>query len=229
MSWAKGQTNRALQSEHDVDRAYVELIPDALPYHNERWKNWDAAIAVQHARRTPLQHPILDAGACRDPKYPSPFLPAMQMLGHQRLFGVNLDEGEPVYEQGICYQRGDITDLTEFKRYDFGFVACLSVIEHGVDWRKFLTEMSRVLKIDGQLFVSFDYWQSSIDTGDRMAFGAPVHVFDEAEVLEMADFAANLDLKTDYFHPECGDPVVNWLGLNYTFANLLFTRTSRMP
>jgi SAM-dependent methyltransferase len=225
VSWAYDQTNCALQSEHDVSRAYVEMIPDALPYHNERWKNWDAAIAVSHARSTPPDGAILDAGACRDPKYPSPFLPALQKLGYQRLFGVNLDERGVEYENGICYRRGDITRDLPFAGAYFDFVACLSVIEHGVDWRLFLTEMARVIKPDGQLFVSFDYWEDKIDTGDRMAFGAPVHIFDSDEVDEMRLFADDVGLESDEFDPMCDQRVVKWLGLEYTFANLLFTRT----
>ncbi len=225
MSWAAEQTNRALQSEHQVDCAYVDLIPDALPTHNERWKNWDAAIAMYHARlRAEPDDRILDAGACRDPKYPSPFLPGLQKLGYQRLFGVNLDEKDTEFENGICYQQGDITKL-HFPMNNFGFVACLSVIEHGVDYRDFLLEMSRVIRRGGHLFVSFDYWEDPIDTGDRVAFGVPVKIFSRTDVLNMVHYASDVGLDiTGSLDLTCRHRVVKWLGLEYTFCNLLFYR-----
>lgn len=225
LDWAISQTNRPLQCELDVDRAYLELAQRGLPFHNERWKNWDAWIATAHVTaNTPTEDRVLDAGACRDPKYPSPFLPAIQKQGYQRLTGVNLDEKETEYENGICYHHGDITNLP-FSGRHFGFVACLSVLEHGVDWRLFFVEMQRVIRGGGRLFISFDYWDDPIDVGDRMAFGAPVHIFDRAEVMQMVAYARdtgfNLNGPLDL---TCKDRVVTWLGLQYTFCNLLFYR-----
>lgn len=40
----------------------------------------------------------------------------------------------------------------------FDTVACMSVIEHGVDLYKFAGECARVLRPGGKLVVSFDYW-----------------------------------------------------------------------
>ncbi len=225
MNWAEQQTNRAMQSERDVDRAYIPLVERALPFHNERWKNWDATLAVHHAvHNAAPDDRILDAGACRDPKYPSPFLPSLQKLGYQRLYGVNLDEKGTEYENGICYSHGDIT-LLDYPPGWFGYVACLSVIEHGVDYRGFLLEMARILRRGGYLFVSFDYWHDPIDTGDRTAFGVPVKIFSEGDVVRMIRYANDVGL--DLSGPvdlACKDRVVKWLGLEYTFCNLLFQR-----
>ncbi len=230
MSWCDTQTNRALQCELDVDRAYIPLVERGLPFHNERWKNWDALLAVHHAAfdlqtACPEDDRILDAGACRDPKYPSPFLPAMQKLGYQRLYGVNLDEKKQEFDHGICYDHGDITNLA-FPDKHFGYVACLSTIEHGVDPCLFLAEMARLLRSGGHLFVSFDYWVDPINTGDRGAFGVPVKILSSADVLDMARYAGEVGLEVDYrkLDLSCKDRVVKWLGLEYTFCNLLFRR-----
>ncbi len=225
IEWVKTQTNRALQSERDVDRAYVEMVPDALPYHNERWKNWDAGIALaQLQATTDPEHRILDAGACRDPKYPSPFLPGAQRYGYQRLYGVNLDETKREFEDGICYDHGDITKLG-FPKGHFGYIACLSTIEHGVDTSLFFREMARLLHKGGHLFVSFDYWVDPIDTGDRVAFGVPVKIFSSDDVLKMVRYASDVGLETTSpLDLKCKDKVVKWLGLEYTFCNLLFYR-----
>ncbi len=225
IEWAKTQTNRALQSERDVDRAYVELVPDALPYHNERWKNWDASIALAHLlETTAFQDRVLDAGACRDPKYPSPFLPGAQKYGYQRLYGVNLDETKREFENGICYDHGDITKL-DFPDKHFGYVACLSTIEHGVDTCQFFLEMARVLQKGGHLFVSFDYWDTPVDTGGQMAFGVPIKIFSSDDVIQMLRYAGEFGLEvTSPLDLTCKDKVVKWMGLEYTFCNLLFKR-----
>jgi SAM-dependent methyltransferase len=224
-SWINKQTNAALQSEHDVSRAYVEMLPFGLPYHKERWKNWDVALALHHTYDTTrFDQPVLDAGACRDPKYPSPYLPGLQRFGYQLLSGCNLDEGRTEYEQGIRYEHGDITRLRHGKGH-FAFVACLSVIEHGVKTHLFLEEMARVIQPNGHLFVSFDYWQDPIDTGDRTAFGVPVKIFNRADVVGMVHFAEHHGFElTGELELGCKDRVVNWLGLEYTFFNLLFRR-----
>ncbi len=225
MSWAKEKTNRALQSMHDVHRAYVELVPQALPFHNDPFKNWDAAIALAALYDTTvMQERVLDAGACRDPAYPSPFLPGAQRLGYQQLFGVNLDETKREFENGICYDYGDITKLGFPDKY-FAYVTSLSTIEHGVDYRLFLAEMARILHSSGHLFVSFDYWIDPIDTGDRMMYGVPVKIFNSNDVLKMVNYAN--DVGFDLVRPmdlTCKDRVVTWYGLQYTFCNLLFQR-----
>lgn len=225
LDWADSQTNRALQNEQDVSRAYVELAPYALPRHNERWKNWDAAIALAHLYDTTFSDgTVLDAGACRDPKYPSPFLPAAQRLGLQRLYGVNLDEKGIVFENGVRYEHGDITNL-KFAKGFFDYIACLSVIEHGVDVGKFFKEMARVVSRGGYLFVSFDYWDTPIDTGDRTAFGAPVKIFSRDDVVQMVKIASEFGLVlTRPLNIDCQDPLVKWMGLEYTFCNLLLQR-----
>ncbi len=224
MSWADTQTNAALQTAHDVDRAYVELVSIGLPFHNDRFKNWDAAIALCHVcDKVDLDEPILDAGACRDPQYPSPFLPGLQKLGYRHLTGCNLDEPRVDYSNGIHYEPGDITKLRHGDG-TFGYVACLSVIEHGVDWRLFVDEMARVIRSGGHLFVSFDYWQNKIES-KAVAFGAPHNIFDSSEVLRMVSYAGDRGLNlTSPMNLTCNERVVKWYGMEYTFCNLLFNR-----
>ncbi len=223
--WVDSQTNSALLRDHDVSRAYVELVPYALPTHNDRYKNWDAALALHHAYfTTDPDEPVLDAGACRDPAYPSPFLPGLQKLGFRHLTGCNLDEPRMVFDAGIHYEPGDITKL-RYAPGTFGFVACLSVIEHGVDRNLFVEEMARIIKPGGHLFVSFDYWQDKIKSAAHM-FGAAHNILCMDEVDEMITHAYDHGLVvTSDCHLECQDRVVHWAGLSYTFCNLLFRKS----
>jgi SAM-dependent methyltransferase len=107
----------------------------------------------------------------------------------------------------------------------FAFVACLSVLEHGVNLNDFFREMGNVIKHGGLLFISFDYWETPIDTGDRQAFGAPVKVFTRNNVEAMISLAAEHRLyMTGEPDLRCDQKVINWVGLDFTFCNLLFRR-----
>src|ERR1700730_12004566 len=103
--------------------------------------------------------PILDAGAERY----SVFLPALNQLGYKDLTAMNLTFGSPEDSGGMRFQYGDITS-TGFSDQSYAFVACLSVIEHGVEIESFMTEAARLLKRGGCLFLSFDYWNDPVET-----------------------------------------------------------------
>jgi SAM-dependent methyltransferase len=221
--WVQSQTNRALKSNLEVGQAEVMAMARGWPFHPERTKNWDNFLAVYHAIRAE-RGPVLDAGACRDPKSASVFLPTLALHDFTDLHGINLDEGAPVSVGGATYQYGDITSIP-FPDQHFAFIACLSTIEHGVDWRAFYASCARVLRRGGELFVSFDYWKDPVDTGGQMAFGAPVKVFTKDEVLDMVNFCASQGLRiTSPTKLHCKDRVIQWLGMNYTFCNLHFRR-----
>jgi ubiquinone/menaquinone biosynthesis C-methylase UbiE len=131
---------------------------------------------------------------------------------------------QTINADGISYQYGDCTK-TDFEDDYFSFISCLSVIEHGVNVEDFLKESSRILRPNGHLFISTDYWQDPIDTRNQTAFGAPVKVFTSIEILELVEAAKkyNLELTSDV-ELICDQRVVNWIGMDYTFINLLFCK-----
>ena len=221
--FVRAQTNAALLSGHDVEMALAALRRAVLPMHPDRPKNWDGLLALHHAME--LSAPddaVLDAGA----EVYSAFLPALRALGRERLTGINLTiEGERD-EAGIVYRQGDIT-AAPFADRRFGFIACLSVIEHGVDIAAFLREQARLLRPGGHLFVSFDYWDTPVDTRGQTAYGAPIHILTREDVAAMVAGAQEVGLlPTGRFRPECREQVVHWhrFGLHYSFANLLLRR-----
>lgn len=223
--WAREQTCTALANDYNVSIAKVFAAAHHLPLHNDKWKNWDSFLAVHHAQRLcEKTDPVLDAGACRDAASPSAFLPGLKKLGFKDLTGCNLDELGPVYEDGIRYEHNDIT-WTNYRKETFGYVACLSTIEHGVDWRKYFQEMARIIKPKGYLFTSFDYWHNPVDTKGAMAFGVPVKIFTSNDVMQMAIYAktCGFDLikRPDL---SCKERPVKWLGMEYTFFNLLMRK-----
>jgi glycosyltransferase involved in cell wall biosynthesis len=222
VSWVQGQTNKPLRTAADVEFAASALTLLDLPLHPDRVKAWDTFLAIYYAGiRCAADAPVLDAGVADQ----SVFLPGLYRLGFTDLLGVNLDEGVlPVAQNGIRYQRGDIT-ASGLPTDHFAFVACLSVIEHGVDWRKFLVEMRRILQPGGHLFVSFDYWQDPVETHGRMAFGAPIKIFTRSDIDRMVGFAEALGLEpTVPVELDCSERVVNWTGMDFTFMSLLLQK-----
>jgi len=78
-----------------------------------------------------------------------------------------------------------------------GAVICLSVIEHGVDQDRFFAEVSRVLRKNGLLFMSTDYWEPKVDTSGRMMFGQPWTIFCRTEIEAMILLAGRYGLRID--------------------------------
>jgi SAM-dependent methyltransferase len=225
-SWAKEQTCVPLSGDDQVDRAKLFAASYGLPLHNDRWKNWDSFLAIHHAGRLLNRDwPVLDAGACRDPLFPSAFLPSLRKLGFTDLTGCNLDESEAgEVVDGVRYEHCNIERL-RYSKGQFAYIACLSTIEHGIDWRKYFIETARALRPNGYLFTSFDYWETPVDTMGQTAWGAPIKIFTAQDVMLMTVFAkeVGLDLMR---RPvlNCKHAPVEWMGMRYTFMNLLMKK-----
>jgi SAM-dependent methyltransferase len=226
ISWAFSQTNAALRRERDAFVAEKILRTAKLPLHPDPVKNWDTCLALVHAcTATTPGAAILDAGAERY----SPFLPALNELGFADLTGINITFGQPEFVAGATLRHGDIT-RTDFPTGHFGFIACLSVIEHGVDIGAFLAEASRLLQPNGTLFLSFDYWQHEVDTRGQHAYGVPIRIFTRDDALQMIATAAGVGLELETpADLTCENRVVHWerFDLRYTFGNLVFRAASR--
>ena len=221
--WAKGQTNAALRDASDIERAARELAAAGLPPHPDRPKCWDGFLATLHATTTtPRDMPVLDAGAERY----STFLPGLRRLGFSDLTGINTAFTAEEVVDRIRYRPGDVTG-SDLADASFGFIACLSVVEHGVDMPAFLREQARLLRPGGHLFVSCDYWETPIDTAGLHAYGVPVRILTRVDLdaaIAVAE-AAGLRL-VGPSNLGCAEKVVCWerFGLRYTFANLLWRR-----
>jgi SAM-dependent methyltransferase len=223
--WVQAQTNAVLQDRDAVDHACAVLHQEGLVLHPDRNKNWDNLLAIAHTlSRTDLNAAVLDAGAGDE----SAYLPSLYKRGYANLLGCNLDRQDDYsagMKNGVRHVYADIT-ATPFPSYCFDFIACLSVIEHGVDWRKFLLEMSRILVYQGELFVSFDYWPTKIETEGLITHDAPLNIFSAPEVDHLLDFAntVGLGIVDHPWNPAASQSVVSWAGKNYTFGNLLLRK-----
>jgi SAM-dependent methyltransferase len=216
-------TDGVLKSVEQWHAACDQVRQLRLPPHPTPQKNWDGLSAlVSILRHCPRRSSrILDAGATIE----SVILPWLFVYGYRDLRGVNLDMSSPVRRGSILYERADIT-RTHYPDGYFDAVTCLSVLEHGVDCRAFLTEMARIIRPGGLLIVSVDYWENRIDMSGATMFGAPWVIFDREAAARMAadaldrgfTGARNVDLS-------CVEKAVHWEEFDVSFTFLLYTFT----
>ena len=217
--------NTTLKSQAQVDEAMVEVRACGLPPNGDLPKNWDALTALSLVlERTRPTARVLDAGA---PLY-SVILPWLYMYGYRDLWGIDLGYRRPVRWGPIRFERGDLT-RTRFANGSFDAVTCLSVIEHGVPFEGYFAEMRRLLRPDGLLVTSTDYWAEGVDTRGQEAFGVPIKIFSRPDMEAfLASGRAHGFTPLGAVDLECAERVVRWepYGLAYTFLTFGMTRAA---
>jgi len=208
--------NRVLKTREEWVNALKEIRRLRLPPHPDPVKNWDTLAALGWILgSTRATGWILDAGA----ELYSMMLPWLYLYGYKNMIGNNLIFTKPLRRGPIRYQYGDITK-TDFRENTFDAVSCLSVIEHGVDLDAYFREMSRILKPNGILVTSTDYFDTPPSTKGLCAYGAPIHIFSTNEIVSALDLARKYGLEiTSPIDLSCGEKPVVWkkFGLQYTF------------
>jgi 2-polyprenyl-3-methyl-5-hydroxy-6-metoxy-1,4-benzoquinol methylase len=166
--------NSVLKNLSEVNYAIERLDALGVFPHPDKVKSWDTYKMVDMISKADRSSFILDVG-CNG----SPILSILKRLGFQNLYGCDLflkkiypaltDIVYPLY-QPILEMYEDktfnisIQDLekTNFQDNMFDYITSLSVIEHGVNIQNYFKEMNRIMKKDGILLTSTDYWPDKI-------------------------------------------------------------------
>jgi SAM-dependent methyltransferase len=218
--------NTTLKTRSQWELALTQVRSLGLMEHADGCKNWDAlaAVATILDNTTPASA-VLDAGA----EWYSPLLPSLFLYGYENLVGINLEFRNGAQRGPIHYEPGDLT-RSQFLDNTFDAVACLSVIEHGVDVGAYFTEMHRILKPNGILITSTDYWPEPIDTGTARAYASPVTIFSENNLRSAVEVAQRCGFDpTGPIDFAAQERAVSWtrFGLEFTFVTFcLRKRTS---
>ena len=156
----------------------AEIAACGLPPHPERTKNWDLLIALGLIlERTTTRGAVLEMGSTQYSK----LLPWLYLYGYRSLVGIDLVYDAPIVADPIVYRPMDLTRTT-FADASFDAIACLSVIEHGVDLATFARESARLLRPGGILVASTDYWHEPVETGGQEAYGVPIRILTPADI-----------------------------------------------
>jgi 2-polyprenyl-3-methyl-5-hydroxy-6-metoxy-1,4-benzoquinol methylase len=114
----------------------------------------------------------------------------------------------------------DIED-TNYSDQMFDYVTSLSVIEHGVNIERYFREMSRIIKSNGYLLTSTDYWPDKlVNNKTVLSKRTPDNIFSREEIENLVEIADKNGLKLiEPIDFEYKDKVVRWnsIGLDFTF------------
>ena len=184
---------------------------------------------------------VLDVGC-----YESPILPMLKRLGFTNLYGCDLvlkssdcnpnftnnnnssftchEDYEPIAKMYTDKSyKLSIRNLEDTKYSDqmFDYVTSLSVIEHGVNIERYFREMSRIIKSNGFLLTSTDYWPDKlVNNKNVLSKGIPDSIFSRDEIENLVEIADKNGLKLiEPIDFEYKDKVVRWnsIGLDFTF------------
>jgi len=212
-------TNTTLKTVEQYKESGSRLQDLGLHHHPDSRKNWDHLIALSSLlEHTDQSGAILDAGG---EKY-SPLVEWLYIYGYRDLHVLNLAFHSDSNRGPIKYKAGDITN-SNYESERFDAITSLSVIEHGVDIDSFLEECSRLLRSDGYLIVSTDFWEDALDHESVEAYGMPWEPFTPDRLNTLIETAESYgfslttecDMTTD-------ERTIEWQGKRYTFIILEF-------
>jgi SAM-dependent methyltransferase len=214
--------------------------------HHSQIKSWDTYKMIKMISSTNRESFVLDVGC-----YESPILPMLKRLGFINLYGCDLvlkssdcnpnftnnnnnnnnnssfkyhEDYEPIAKMysDKSYQLSirDIED-TNYSDQMFDYVTSLSVIEHGVNIERYFREMSRIIKSNGYLLTSTDYWPDKlVNNKTVLSKRTPDNIFSREEIENLVEIADKNGLKLiEPIDFEYKDKVVRWnsIGLDFTF------------
>lgn len=167
---------KLLKTRHEIDECTEFLKRNSLISHNLSCKDWDLAHIIPEIG----DGNFLDMGS--SDSYILKNVALLKIRGE--MYGIDLREPD-VPVEGVKYIVGDLMD-SKLPDNFFTNITCLSVIEHEVDYRKFASEVSRLLRDGGKLFVTFDYWNPKVIPPIKI-YGLDWQPLDQQLVLEFID------------------------------------------
>jgi len=224
-----------LKSKAEIENARRELRRRELSFTSPWWrrlggkigiskavdvgdelKSWDVLKTVNFIENNiPQNAPILDVGAFASE------LPCILHNAHySNLAGIDLnpDIAKMPYADAVRFEVSDFVH-TRFESESFQAITAISVIEHGLNSELLLAEVSRLLRPEGYLIASFDYWPEKVDTSGITFFGMSWTIFSELDVRQFLEKARLFNLTPrGEINLSGGDRPIKCAQKEYTFA-----------
>lgn len=232
----KVSSSAQLNSKSEIILATSDIKKWGLISHHDVSKNWDCSrvlsgIILENLGGQSVK--ILDAGSGKKPVVNS----WLRILDNENRYELHACDYEPkkskfMKKYGIEFKECDISE-TPYSDLYFDSIYSVSCVEHGVDLNIFFREMSRIIKDNGYLHISTDYWPNKIRTEHKFPYGKhlpPMKVFSSDELKELIFLAslAGFELEdSGNLFDDIKDKVVSWdrMEESYTFVYLRFKKT----
>lgn len=225
------QYNSVLKNTNQIDEAVKYLLSLNLFPHSDKIKSWDVSKMIDIIKKADKNLFILDIG-CNG----SPILLMLKNLGFKNLYGCDLSfdascnpQSENI-EPEILNLSIQNLEKTNYNDAMFDYITSLSVVEHGVNIENYFKEMNRILKKDGMLLTSTDYWHDKIDNSNKVfSFSTvPDVIFSRNEIENIVRIAEKNGFELiepiDFTYE---DKVVRWhsIGIDLTFIFFALRKT----
>lgn len=179
--------NEFLRNHQEINEATQKIRANGWVEHEIDCKNWDIAKVMPYIH----DGNFLDMGSMG-----SSILYSVMKLGVGGMrCGIDLGYEKNHSANGIEYFRGDLMK-TPLEGGIFKYITCLSTIEHGVDFDKFAQEASRLLCINGRVFLTFDYWDPKVGIGLKWG-GLDWNILCRKDVERLIDVCSKYNLVLD--------------------------------
>jgi 2-polyprenyl-3-methyl-5-hydroxy-6-metoxy-1,4-benzoquinol methylase len=130
---------------------------------------------------------------------------------------------------GVEYYQCDLMN-TGLEDNSFDIIFSASVIEHQVNFSKFAKEVGRLLRLNGNIFVSFDTWTPKPDTSKMKLYSLSWDILDRNDIQHLVNEFSNngIELTSD-IDWTTQDAVINRYycapaDVEYTFGILNFVK-----
>lgn len=208
-----------LRSRSEIERCTEYLKKNGLVSHAVICKDWEIAHIIADLSEGHL----LDMGSSDSYILKNAVIKGVK--GEK--FGIDLRTPN-VPLASVNYIEGDLMEVPLPDEY-FQNITCLSVIEHEVNIKRFAAETARLLKHEGKLYVTFDYWEPKVKA-DMKLYGLEWNILDKEDVLMLIAECAQRGLQlVEEIDWTLGKAVINEeycapAKVGYTFGMLVFQK-----
>lgn len=215
--------NEFLKNRNQITQSTQWLQDNGYTTHPISCKDWELKLVTESLKDGDL----LDAGA--DGSFV--LHNAVKKGLSDKLIGIDLIEVVGGNKAPIAeYFQGDLMH-TPFEDESFDTITSCSVLEHQIDFTDFAKEMSRLLRKDGNLYVSFDYAPEKIDTSLTKLYSLDWNILSKEDAERFIDVCGRHGLIiSDVVDWTTEDMVINpaycspAAGVEYTFGIFNFIK-----